>query len=722
MTLPSGQTRTYERSKSVVFFRTKEVFGGLSNMASGFPLRVNSVRIHTSEALYQACRFPHMPDVQRKIIAEHSPMTAKMKSKPYRKQSRPDWDAVRAKIMRWCLRVKLAQNFKSFGDLLLSTGDRPIVEQSRKDDFWGAKEAEDGTLVGMNVLGRLLMELRAELKSGQDAEMKVVRPLPIPDFLLYGRPIEPICDDRISAASQTAIRASEPSTMRRRGAQQSSLFSHVGARSSPERGLPHDNGANSAIATLQPYPSYRPTELSWLGEIPVHWKVRRLKYVLRERDARSIDGKQQLLRVSQYTGVTKRTSADSLDTNITRARSLIGYKVVQPQELVVNIMLAWNGSMGVSRFPGIASPAYCVYRFKNEVVPWYFHHLLRSPSFKARIKIASRGVVDSRLRLYTDDLYRIEALLPPADEQAGIVIFLDHAMRRIDKTIHAKQRMIALLYEQREAIADRIVSSGVDPGVVRKESEIPSLGQIPSHWQAAPLKSMSTIQSGITLGKTYFGERLDEYPYLRVANVQAGRLNLGIVKTISLPRSEAQRSLLRAGDVLMTEGGDPDKLGRGCVWNGEIDPCLHQNHVFAVRPNAKRLRPQFLSMLLRTQYAKMYFLRTAKQTTNLASTNKTTIGRFRVLLPSVDEQDYLLNAIEKESGPISITIDKTENEIELLREYRTRLIADVVTGKLDVREAARKLPDEDYAEEPILADEEPETDLEESAIAGAAYD
>src|SRR5688500_12497164 len=108
-------------------------------MAGGFPLLVNGVRILTSEALYQACRFPHLPKVQSLIIDQRSPLTAKMKSKPYRSDSRPDWDHIRVKVMRWCLRVKLVQNWHRFSSLLLETDERPIVEESRKDDFWGAK-------------------------------------------------------------------------------------------------------------------------------------------------------------------------------------------------------------------------------------------------------------------------------------------------------------------------------------------------------------------------------------------------------------------------------------------------------------------------------------------------------------------------------------------------------------------------------------------------------
>jgi ribA/ribD-fused uncharacterized protein len=186
--------RRYICSDVVVVYKTKDAFGGLSNMASGYPLQVNGVRILTTEALYQACRFPHLPEVQSMILAEASPMTAKMRSKPYRAQTRPDWDEIRFKVMRWCLRVKLAQNFDEFGRLLLATREKQIVEQSRKDDYWGAKLSADGeTLVGQNVLGRLLMELRERLLQEGAESLKVVEPLPVPDFALLGRPIQTVC-------------------------------------------------------------------------------------------------------------------------------------------------------------------------------------------------------------------------------------------------------------------------------------------------------------------------------------------------------------------------------------------------------------------------------------------------------------------------------------------------------------------------------------------------
>lgn len=187
------QMRVYDPAKSAVFLKTNERFGGLSNMAPGFPIVVNGVRIRTSEALYQACRFPRRPDIQRQIINDPSPMTAKMRSKPYRSDTREDWESVRVGIMRWCLRMKLAQNWSTFGTLLLSTGDMPIVEKKvRRKDFWGATEQPDGTLLGMNVLGRLLMELREELKTDAAGQLHCVDVPAIEDFLLLGLPIPPL--------------------------------------------------------------------------------------------------------------------------------------------------------------------------------------------------------------------------------------------------------------------------------------------------------------------------------------------------------------------------------------------------------------------------------------------------------------------------------------------------------------------------------------------------
>lgn len=185
--------RTYHRDEVISFRKTNEKYGHLSNMAPTYPLIINGIEIKSVEALYQALRFPNNPEIQRMIIAENSPMTAKMKSKPFRNFTRPDWKKVRVSIMKWSLRVKLFYHYERFSKLLLSTEGKPIVEDSRKDDFWGAILTDDGSLfVGCNVLGRLLMELREDIKNGKFRDHHLIEPLNIVDFRLLNEEIKPI--------------------------------------------------------------------------------------------------------------------------------------------------------------------------------------------------------------------------------------------------------------------------------------------------------------------------------------------------------------------------------------------------------------------------------------------------------------------------------------------------------------------------------------------------
>lgn len=190
------EIRTYKKDDSCIFKKNNEEFGGLSNMATKYPLVVNNIPIKTSEALYQACRFPHLPEIQKKIIEESSPMTVKMISNANKKKSRSDWENVRIKVMKWCLHVKLAQNFVSFGALLHKTGLKNIVENSSSDNFWGAIPNEDGTIyTGKNALGRLLMDLRQVFYSKDNYWLLYVEPPEIDDFLLYENKIS-VIDER----------------------------------------------------------------------------------------------------------------------------------------------------------------------------------------------------------------------------------------------------------------------------------------------------------------------------------------------------------------------------------------------------------------------------------------------------------------------------------------------------------------------------------------------
>ena len=185
------QMRSYNAENCIAFRKTNEMFGGLSNMAPGFPIEISGTKILTAEALYQACRFPRYPALQHDIIAQRSPMYAKDLSRRYQRLTRPDWEDVRVKVMRWSLRAKLLCNWDKFGELLKSTGTKIIVEDSSRDIFWGA-EKKGSTYMGINALGRLLMELRAQYLKLEAQNYIQLFPLSIPDFNLFGQPIQPL--------------------------------------------------------------------------------------------------------------------------------------------------------------------------------------------------------------------------------------------------------------------------------------------------------------------------------------------------------------------------------------------------------------------------------------------------------------------------------------------------------------------------------------------------
>lgn len=186
-------SRTYYIPESVIFRKTKESFGGLSNMAAGYHIFVNDIIIPSSEHLYQACKFPYHTELQWEIVHEPNPMKAKWISRANDGLVRPDWDNVRFKVMQWAIEIKLSQNSQTFGALLLSTGDKPIVEATPKDKIWGA--VKDGDYyVGVNALGRILMQVRETyVKTGQIPSC--VNPLDIPNFNFLGHQIERICCD-----------------------------------------------------------------------------------------------------------------------------------------------------------------------------------------------------------------------------------------------------------------------------------------------------------------------------------------------------------------------------------------------------------------------------------------------------------------------------------------------------------------------------------------------
>ena len=278
--------------------------------------------------------------------------------------------------------------------------------------------------------------------------------------------------------------------------------------------------------------------------------------------------------------------------------------------------------------------------------------------------------------------------LPPLAEQRASAGFLDRATARVDALVAKKRRLLGLLAEKRQALITHAVTRGLDPHAPTRPTAIDWLGNVPACWKYPKLKHVCRIQNGVTLGKRYDdGIALVERPYLRVANVQDGYLDLSEIKMLALPVSNVARHELRAGDVLMTEGGDFDKLGRGCVWHGQVEGSLHQNHIFAVRPDQRRLLPEFLAAVLVSDHGKHYFTSTSSQTTNLATTNTTKLGNLPLMLPPINEQRTIVAHLDAATARLDELSAEVTAAIGRLAEYRAALITAAVTGRVDVRAA-----------------------------------
>jgi len=453
---------------------------------------------------------------------------------------------------------------------------------------------------------------------------------------------------------------------------------------------------------LRPYPAYKESGLPWLGRVPKHWNLLRAKYLMREMDTRSKDGSDTLLSVSQYSGVTKRRPRDGSEDPDTRSSSLVGYKVAKPGNLVSNIMLAWNGSLGIAPIEGVVSPAYCVYRICIGE-PWFFHHLLRSRAYKAEIKRRSRGVVDSRLRLYTEDFFRIPMLLPNLKEQQAIVRFvrnLDHQVRRF---IRNRRRLIEVLNEQKQAIINRAVTRGLHPDVSLKPSGIDWLGDIPEHWDVFPIKRLfSHMDYGISDSSKDEGR----YRVLTMGNIRNGTVtveNCGRVDHVD------PLLVLDRHDLLFNRTNSLELVGKVGIFEGNgQDEVTFASYLVRMRVNAKAL-PQYVNYLLNSPGVLRVARLNAIPSLHQANLNPTRYGRLPVPLPPKAEQATILEYIADRCGLFDDAMVRTQREINLIREYRTRLISDVVTGKVDLRHLAPPPGSEDSEEmaetlEPLAED------------------
>jgi type I restriction enzyme S subunit len=428
----------------------------------------------------------------------------------------------------------------------------------------------------------------------------------------------------------------------------------------------------------------------WLGEVPEHWRVLPNRTVFTEVNERG-RAEADMLSVTIMRGVIRQQvllEDSSKKDGSNRDKS--AYKLVRPGDIAYNKMRAWQGALGVSEYEGIVSPAYVVQRPREGAAPRYVHYLLRTPGFAKEAERWSYGITSDMWSLRPEHFKMIYSCLPPESEQTAIVRFLDHADRRIRRYIRAKQKLIKLLEEQKQAIIHRAVTRGLDPNVRLKPSGVEWLGDVPEHWE---IRRAKAVCSAIVDCKNRTPEAVDGGRFLvvRTTCVRGGTFNPsgGYATDEKNFRIWTTRGAPQRGDVFFTREAP---AGEACLVPDRTDLCMGQRMMY-FRPNPELLDPEFLLLSVYGPLTRTYV--------ELA-TNGSTVGHLRLhqvySLPLIwcplEEQRAIVGHSREMTRGIERARADAEQEIVLLREYRTRLIADVVTGKLDVREAALLLPDE----------------------------
>ncbi len=377
------------------------------------------------------------------------------------------------------------------------------------------------------------------------------------------------------------------------------------------------------------------TKTAWLGDFPSHWQVLRIKNLFQEMDSRSETGNEELLSVSHYTGVTlKRESLENEDDHLTNAESLVGYKLVQQGDLVINIMLAWNGSLGISPYNGITSPAYCVYRIKGDNNPEYFGYLFTTNLFKAEFRRNSTGIIDSRLRLYSDKLFSIYSVVPPKNEQDEIVQYIKAQEEKINLFIQKKQRFIELLKEQRQSII------------------LNTTRAIDKHDKTIRVKYLGRIRSGDGISN----ENLkDEGGY----EVFGGNGFIGYTNTFNV---EGENIII-------------GRVGAKCGNIRLINEKKFISDNALVLTLFEKNNYEYVAMVLEA-------LDLNKLSVSTAQPLITGTKVMNIAIPhlSSEEQKQIVSHIKTETATIDTAIAKAEREIELIREYKESMVSEAVMG------------------------------------------
>ena len=426
--------------------------------------------------------------------------------------------------------------------------------------------------------------------------------------------------------------------------------------------------------------------IEWIGEIPEGWEIKRLGAILQERN--EVNNPIQTTSILSLTNNRGVIPYSEKGNQGNKAKDdLTGYKIAHIGDIVLNSMNVIIGSVGLSNYYGAVSPVYYMLFPRNNIKTdiQYYNYLFQTTAFQQSLRGYGNGILEIRMRIQMQKLKTVLLPVPTFLEQSNITVYLDASLSKLNILLFKTHSSIEEYKKLKQAVITQAVTKGVRGEREMKDSGVEWIGEIPKEWRKTQLRHCATIKSGITLGKSYSKDTvLIERPYLRVANVQGGYVDLNDLATIQVTPDEDLKYRLHSGDVLMTEGGDRDKLGRGCVWHGEIEPCLHQNHVFAVQTNEAVLLPEFLEYLTASDVGRSYFDVTAIKTTNLACTSSSKVLAFTIPLPPIEEQIEIVGFIKNRSLELDKLIMKKELLVQELERYKKSLIYEVVTGKREV--------------------------------------
>jgi type I restriction enzyme S subunit len=426
-------------------------------------------------------------------------------------------------------------------------------------------------------------------------------------------------------------------------------------------------------------------EDTMLGDVPDSWDVKPLHCLLSANYAGDWgeDHGPQMTRVLRSTNLT---NDGSLDLDDIALRALPSAKVTLLAPRKHDILLERSGGgpgqpVGRVGFVDADLPGHGFSNFLHLLRPdtkeidarflgWVLYRVNRT----GRVVRLEQQTTQMR-NLHLRDYLTMPLPVPPPDEQAAIARILDAVDTALERTRAAAGRARELDH----ALLHQLLESGLTPIMG------PGQGR-PRYWKMRRVDEVADVGSGVTLGKDVSGFKSVELPYLRVANVQDGHLDLSTIKTVRVRLDEVENYRLEVGDVLMTEGGDIDKLGRGTIWEGQIPDCLHQNHIFRIRPNRELLEPAYYALVVESDIAKRYFNRVAKRTTNLASTNKTQVSAFRFPVPpTVAEQQEIVGVMKASKATIAALVAKQA----ALAELKKSLMHDLLTGRVRMRHASK---------------------------------